>query len=190
MEHLLDSSITTEDDSVSVTSTISFDLAPPVPARPVRKKYRTSSFTNHRGANESILIEIGVLSKYFHLPITEAAKKIGASMTTIKKNCRRLGISRWPHRTLCNFDTTIKKIRNGSVGKRKHYDELKQDLDIALQSKQDFLDSVISGPKLNMKHERLRRSAVVYRHTPQISDDDDSPREFSQPKVARVALLK
>ena len=38
------------------------------------------------------------LSKYFHLPIVEAAKELGMCTTMLKKLCRRCGISRWPYR--------------------------------------------------------------------------------------------
>lgn len=38
------------------------------------------------------------LSKYFHLPIVDAAKELGMCTTMLKKLCRRCGISRWPYR--------------------------------------------------------------------------------------------
>ncbi|KAJ1471921.1 hypothetical protein T484DRAFT_1976641, partial [Baffinella frigidus] len=34
----------------------------------------------------------------FHLPIADAAGKIGLCQTTFKKTCRRLGIEHWPYK--------------------------------------------------------------------------------------------
>ena len=41
-----------------------------------------------------------LISTYFHLPLTDAAKKLGVCCTALKKICRNLGISRWPFRTV------------------------------------------------------------------------------------------
>ena len=43
------------------------------------------------------------LSKYFHLPIVEAAKELGMCTTMLKKLCRRCGISRWPYRKVNTY---------------------------------------------------------------------------------------
>ena len=38
------------------------------------------------------------LPKYFQLPEKEVAKKLGMSLTSLKKMCRQNGIDRWPYR--------------------------------------------------------------------------------------------
>jgi len=38
------------------------------------------------------------LREHFHLPLHTVAQKLGMCTTAFKKLCRRLGISKWPHR--------------------------------------------------------------------------------------------
>eukprot|EP00276_Gloeochaete_wittrockiana_P025271 CAMPEP_0184370634 /NCGR_PEP_ID=MMETSP1089-20130417/162941_1 /TAXON_ID=38269 ORGANISM="Gloeochaete wittrockiana, Strain SAG46.84" /NCGR_SAMPLE_ID=MMETSP1089 /ASSEMBLY_ACC=CAM_ASM_000445 /LENGTH=779 /DNA_ID=CAMNT_0026713279 /DNA_START=331 /DNA_END=2670 /DNA_ORIENTATION=- len=40
------------------------------------------------------------LAKYFDLPIADVATRLGVCVTILKKNCRSLGIDRWPHRKI------------------------------------------------------------------------------------------
>lgn len=40
------------------------------------------------------------LEPHFHLGLKEAAAELGVAPTTLKRVCRRLGIPRWPRRTL------------------------------------------------------------------------------------------
>lgn len=51
------------------------------------------------------------LSKYFYMPITQAAKKLNVGLTLLKKRCRELGIRRWPHRKLMSLQTLIKNVQ-------------------------------------------------------------------------------
>ncbi|KZV23311.1 hypothetical protein F511_02212 [Dorcoceras hygrometricum] len=51
------------------------------------------------------------ISKYFHLPITQAAKELNVGPTLLKKKCRDLGIKRWPHRKLISMQTLIKNVQ-------------------------------------------------------------------------------
>ena len=47
------------------------------------------------------------LSKYFHMPIVDAAKELGMCTTMLKKLCRRCGISRWPYRKVFKKNFTF-----------------------------------------------------------------------------------
>lgn len=40
------------------------------------------------------------MKPYFKMPITKAAKELGVGLTLLKRRCRELGFSRWPHRKL------------------------------------------------------------------------------------------
>lgn len=40
------------------------------------------------------------IEKVFHLPLLDAARELGMSGTLLKKICRKIGIRRWPYRTL------------------------------------------------------------------------------------------
>ncbi|KAJ1482195.1 hypothetical protein T484DRAFT_1952575 [Baffinella frigidus] len=44
-----------------------------------------------------VLVYADDLKRMFHLPLADAASKIGLCQTTFKKTCRRLGIVHWPY---------------------------------------------------------------------------------------------
>ncbi|XP_038687552.1 protein RKD1-like [Tripterygium wilfordii] len=53
-----------------------------------------------------------VISQYFYMPITQAAKELNVGLTLLKKRCRELGICRWPHRKLMSLQTLIKNVQD------------------------------------------------------------------------------
>ncbi|PKA53339.1 Protein RKD4 [Apostasia shenzhenica] len=57
--------------------------------------------------------EIGMeeIRAYFDMPITRAATKMNVGLTVLKKRCRDLGISRWPHRKMKSLNTLIQNIQ-------------------------------------------------------------------------------
>ncbi|KAL2935192.1 Protein RKD1 [Bienertia sinuspersici] len=57
-----------------------------------------------------------IISKYFYMPITRAAKELNVGLTLLKKRCRELGIKRWPHRKLMSLQTLIKNVQE--LGKK------------------------------------------------------------------------
>lgn len=57
----------------------------------------------------------GELSKYFHLPIAEAALHLGSCVTVVKKLCRSFGIPRWPHRK-------VRLLRSSSIWVSTNFD--------------------------------------------------------------------
>mmetsp|Transcript_53933 Transcript_53933/g.127448 ORF Transcript_53933/g.127448 Transcript_53933/m.127448 type:complete len:442 (+) Transcript_53933:115-1440(+) len=61
---------------------------------PRRKKWELHS----RAKSNRIELDLDkeTVSKYFKMPLLEAATKIGIGATTLKRVCRRLGITRWP----------------------------------------------------------------------------------------------
>lgn len=52
-----------------------------------------------------------VISQYFYMPITQAAKELNVGLTLLKKRCRELGIRRWPHRKLMSLQTLITNVQ-------------------------------------------------------------------------------
>lgn len=50
------------------------------------------------------------LSRCFHLPINSAASKLGVCVTALKKQCRKHGVQRWPHRKLKSLDKLKEKL--------------------------------------------------------------------------------
>lgn len=55
------------------------------------------------------------MKPYFKMPITEAAKELDVGVTLLKKRCRELGFSRWPHRKLTSIDGIITNLKVHSV---------------------------------------------------------------------------
>ncbi|KAG9448216.1 hypothetical protein H6P81_014344 [Aristolochia fimbriata] len=54
------------------------------------------------------------ISKYFYVPITQAAKELKVGLTVLKKRCRELGISRWPHRKMKSLNSLIHNVQRSS----------------------------------------------------------------------------
>ena len=80
------------------------------------------------------------ISIYFEFTIKEAAKKLGICQTILKKNCRKLGIERWPYRKFLfvnNMINSRKKlimesscyvIRENISQQIHHYENIKNQL--------------------------------------------------------------
>ncbi|GMJ05763.1 hypothetical protein HRI_004245500 [Hibiscus trionum] len=65
------------------------------------------------------LLSREVISQYFYMPITHAARELNVGLTLLKKRCRELGIRRWPHRKLMSLRTlinNIQKLQEGEEG--------------------------------------------------------------------------
>ena len=63
------------------------------------------------------------LTRCFHLPMTQAAKQFGVSLTLFKKVCRKNGITRWPHRKLKSLKSKIGDLQSrlhSSQGSREN----------------------------------------------------------------------
>ncbi|CAA6672978.1 unnamed protein product [Spirodela intermedia] len=56
------------------------------------------------------------VSKFFYMPITEAAKAMRVGLTVLKKRCRELGISRWPHRKMKSLNSLIHNVQELGKG--------------------------------------------------------------------------
>ncbi|KAI3504660.1 hypothetical protein L2E82_46592 [Cichorium intybus] len=52
-----------------------------------------------------------MISQYFYMPISDAAKELNVGITLLKKRCRDLGIRRWPHRKLMSLQTLITNVK-------------------------------------------------------------------------------
>lgn len=56
-------------------------------------------------------IEYDELKKYFYMPIASAAKAMNVGLTVLKKRCRELGITRWPHRKMKSLNSLIHNVK-------------------------------------------------------------------------------
>lgn len=64
---------------------------------------------NNNNVSKTLTKEI--ISQYFYMPITRAAKELNVGLTLLKKRCRELGIQRWPHRKLMSLQTLIRNVQ-------------------------------------------------------------------------------
>lgn len=55
------------------------------------------------------------VSQYFSMPIEAAAGELDMCLTSLKGNCRQLGLKRWPHRKIRSLQNLIKYIQVLSV---------------------------------------------------------------------------
>ncbi|XP_024018219.1 protein RKD2 [Morus notabilis] len=74
------------------------------------KRCRSSSEEKNSNSTSKMLSR-ELLSKYYYMPITQAAKELNVGLTLLKKRCRELGISRWPHRKLISLQTLINNVQ-------------------------------------------------------------------------------
>lgn len=51
------------------------------------------------------------VSRHFSVPIKRAAREINVGVTILKKQCRRLGITRWPHRNVKSLQKLIDNVQ-------------------------------------------------------------------------------
>ncbi|KAK8604520.1 hypothetical protein V6N13_099460 [Hibiscus sabdariffa] len=65
------------------------------------------------------LLSRKVISQYFYMPITRAARELNVGLTLLKKRCRELGIRRWPHRKLMSLRALINNIEEIEEGGEK-----------------------------------------------------------------------
>ncbi|GLJ47366.1 hypothetical protein SUGI_0999710 [Cryptomeria japonica] len=97
-----------------------WDINPSVFQNNVVKKAGTSSYlpkSSYSAQRQRTgKIQISELARYFHLPISEAAKRLRICPTVIKKICRRNELRRWPYRKVRSIDRNIQTLESQLVG--------------------------------------------------------------------------
>jgi hypothetical protein len=83
------------DISESSNNTTSLTLEENIIALYPRKK-RGRAYATH----EAVILDRKTLEKFYHLPLKEAATEFGICPTAIKTACRKLGLPKWPYRTI------------------------------------------------------------------------------------------
>lgn len=77
-----------------------------------------SDITTYTTSSASTALSMKTVSRYFYMPITQAAMELNVGLTLLKRRCRELGIRRWPHRKLMSLKTLISNVK---VCKTRHY---------------------------------------------------------------------
>ncbi|KAF2311323.1 hypothetical protein GH714_021748 [Hevea brasiliensis] len=89
------------------------------------------------------------ISKYFYMPITQAAKELNVGLTLLKKRCRELGIRRWPHRKLMSLQTLIKNVQEmKKVEGEESEEKLREAIEI-LERERKMLEET---PDMQLEH--------------------------------------
>lgn len=64
-----------------------------------------------KSSSSTKMLSRKIISQYFYMPITQAARELNVGLTLLKKRCRELGIRRWPHRKLMSLQTLINNVQ-------------------------------------------------------------------------------
>nr|GME16426.1 protein RKD1-like [Ipomoea batatas] len=96
--------------------------------------------------DESLSLE--VVSRYFHLPLAQAAKALQIGEASLKKIRCRLGIKRWPFRKLHSLEKLIKDVQcfkkfKGEVEKEIIVRKLEEKRELILKNPNLELDNAI-----------------------------------------------
>lgn len=102
-------------------------------------------------SNESL--DYDEISKLFHLPQSEAAKELNICCTALKKRCRKLGIQRWPYRSLQSIDKMISNIESSPRTERTDID-----LEYLRSKRKLILSRAAEGKSRTITKDSIRRS--------------------------------
>ncbi|XP_010462778.1 PREDICTED: protein RKD1-like [Camelina sativa] len=104
-----------------------------------------------------------IISLYFYMPITQAAKELNIGLTLLKKRCRELGIQRWPHRKLMSL---LKLISNVKELQKMEGEENEDKLRNALEKLEKEKETIEKLPDLKFedKTKRLRQACFKANH--------------------------
>lgn len=126
------------------------------------------------GSEPQDSISFSELSKYFHVPLVDAAKTIGVCPTALKRACRKNNVPRWPHRKIKSLDKAIENTRAELQTAEEELLREKLNFDLLyLQQQRDFVMRGNYGNSGSAKH--AKRTAK----TPKKS------RSFSFPQLEK-----
>ncbi|XP_059292686.1 protein RKD1-like [Lycium ferocissimum] len=103
------------------------------------------------------------ISKYFYMPIIQAAKELNIGVTFLKIRCRDLGIQRWPHRKLMSLQTLIKNVKELKRGEGNGMEQKWKDVIDSLEEEKKRMEE-IPDMELEEKTKRLRQSCFKADH--------------------------
>ncbi|KAG2254326.1 hypothetical protein Bca52824_084462 [Brassica carinata] len=70
-----------------------------------------SDMTTYTTFPASKALSMETISRYFYMPITQAAMDLDVGLTLLKRRCRELGFRRWPHRKLMSLLALINNVK-------------------------------------------------------------------------------
>lgn len=94
------------------------DIGPEVSRLMIEREIFGSLGKNHeektvccKRKKKAVELELDDIQKYFNVPIKEAAKELRVGVTRLKRRCRELNITRWPHRKLKSLKYLINNVK-------------------------------------------------------------------------------
>ncbi|KAG8076364.1 hypothetical protein GUJ93_ZPchr0006g41930 [Zizania palustris] len=98
-----------------------------------------------------------LVSRYFYMPITQAARELNVGLTLLKKRCRQLGIPRWPHRKMKSLQALIDNVQALQEASKTNGEEQLRMLVETLQQERKLLEQK-PCVELEEKTKRLRQA--------------------------------
>ena len=96
------------------------------------------------------------IRQVMHLPIDEAAEELGVSSTLLKKNCRKLGLMRWPSRAINSYRKQMIALEELVEKAKMHADNM-----MVIQCQQQF-QRVAQDLEFIVHNLRYRRPMKFY----------------------------
>ncbi|KAJ8773002.1 hypothetical protein K2173_028179 [Erythroxylum novogranatense] len=125
----------------------------------LREEKKAKRCREEKSNNNSSITKVltrQTISRYFYMPITQAARELNVGLTLLKKRCRHLGIRRWPHRKLMSLQTLIKNVQE--LGKSGEGSEVKLREAIEILERERKLLEEMPDMQLENKTKRLRQA--------------------------------
>jgi len=134
------------------------------------------------------------LSKHFSKPIKQVASELGVCTTVLKKECRKHGITRWPHRKIQSINKMIRELKKGNPENESKVQEQVEQL-FGFQLWSDFTEHNMFGDHKQKPVGKRKPSAhnvsashsSVY-HAPPILKSHTSPDQSPENKHSSSAF--
>nr|GMD43639.1 protein RKD2-like [Ipomoea batatas] len=98
-----------------------------------------------------------MVSRYFHLPMKQAAKELRIGEAPLKRVCRRLGINRWPYRKLQSWERLAEDVQQ--------FDKLQENAEKRenVKNLEDRMKQLIREPNLELDHKTFKLREACYK---------------------------
>ncbi|KAL4561318.1 hypothetical protein LXL04_033482 [Taraxacum kok-saghyz] len=127
------------------------------------EKERDLNGSNAGGSNSNytskMMLSRETISKYFYMPIKQAAKELNVGITLLKIRCRELGILRWPHRKLMSLQNVINNVQELGKSSSDAHVKLREAISI-LERERKKMEEI---PDLNLEHNTKKLRQALFK---------------------------